>query len=75
MSCDFSSHVLAQMDLWNNLGKYRIGVHLLEKNLDEEVAALHLDAIGVKLTRMSPEQADYMGVPIEGPFKPNHYRY
>jgi adenosylhomocysteinase len=73
MSNSFSNQTLAQMDLWNN--DYEIDVYRLPKHLDEEVARLHLDQIGVKLTRLSPEQADYIGVPVSGPFKPDHYRY
>jgi len=75
MSNSFTNQVLAQIDLWKNRGKYKIGVYRLPKKLDEEVARLHLDKIGVKLTRMSKEQADYIGVPTEGPYKPEHYRY
>ncbi|MBN3035642.1 MAG: adenosylhomocysteinase [Bacteroidales bacterium] len=73
MSNSFSNQVLAQMDLWKN--NYPIGVYRLPKKLDEEVARLHLDQLGVKLTQMTQEQADYIGYPKEGPFKPEHYRY
>lgn len=73
MSNSFSNQVLAQMDLWKN--RYKIGVYRLPKKLDEEVARLHLDQLGVKLTKMTQDQADYIGVPKEGPFKPDHYRY
>ncbi len=73
MSNSFSNQVLAQMDLWNN--KYEIDVYRLPKQLDEEVARLHLPHIGVKLTKMSQEQAKYLGVNIDGPYKPEHYRY
>lgn len=73
MSNSFSNQSLAQMDLWKN--RYTLGVYRLPKKLDEEVARLHLDQLGVKLTRMSQEQADYIGVPIEGPYKSDHYRY
>jgi adenosylhomocysteinase len=73
MSNSFSNQTLAQLDLWKN--KYEIDVYRLPKKLDEEVARLHLDHLGVELTRMSPEQADYIGVPIDGPYKPDHYRY
>jgi adenosylhomocysteinase len=73
MSNSFTNQVLAQMDLWKN--KYTIGVYRLPKKLDEEVARLHLEQLGVKLTKMTPEQAGYIGVPPEGPFKPEHYRY
>ena len=75
MSNSFSNQVLAQMDLWANKEKYKIGVYLLAKKLDEEVARLHLKKIGVKLTKLTKEQADYIGVPIDGPFKSDHYRY
>ena len=73
MSNSFSNQTLAQLDLWKN--NYETGVYRLPKYLDEEVARLHLDQLGVKLTRLSGEQADYIGVPVEGPFKPEHYRY
>jgi len=73
MSNSFSNQVLAQLDLWQN--DYRIDVYRLSKKLDEEVARLHLEQLGVKLTKMTEEQADYIGVPIEGPYKPEHYRY
>jgi adenosylhomocysteinase len=73
MSNSFSNQTLAQIDLWKN--NYETGVYRLPKYLDEEVARLHLDQLGVKLTRLSGEQADYIGVPVEGPFKPEHYRY
>ena len=75
MSTSFTNQVLAQMALWRETDKYPIGVHTLPKHLDEEVARLHLDQLGVKLTRMTPEQSEYLGVPIDGPFKPEHYRY
>merc|ERR1711863_159133 len=75
MSCSFSNQVLAQIDLWTNPGKYEVGVFMLDKKLDEEVAASHLDALGVKLTKMTKEQSEYLGIPQEGPYKPNHYRY
>jgi adenosylhomocysteinase len=73
MSNSFSNQTLAQIDLWNN--DYKIGVYRLPKYLDEEVARLHLDQLGVKLTRLTKEQADYIGVPPAGPYKPDHYRY
>ncbi|HPX76108.1 MAG TPA: adenosylhomocysteinase [Bacteroidales bacterium] len=73
MSNSFSNQTLAQLDLWQN--KYEVGVYRLPKHLDEEVARLHLEQIGVKLTKLTKEQADYIGVPVEGPFKPEHYRY
>merc|ERR1711876_143905 len=75
MSCSFANQVLAQIDLWTNPGKYKVGVFMLDKKLDEEVAASHLDALGVKLTKMSKEQSEYLGIPQEGPYKPDHYRY
>ncbi len=75
MSNSFTNQVLAQMALWRETDKYPIGVHTLPKHLDEEVARLHLDQLGVKLTRMTPEQAEYLGIPVEGPYKPDHYRY
>ena len=73
MSNSFSNQTLAQIDLWKN--KYEIGVYRLPKFLDEEVARLHLDQLGVKLTKLTKEQSDYIGVPETGPFKPDHYRY
>lgn len=73
MSNSFTNQVMAQLDLWNN--NYETGVYNLPKILDEEVARLHLEKIGVKLTVMTQEQADYIGVPVEGPYKPDHYRY
>ncbi len=75
MSNSFSNQVLAQIDLWKNKDNYDIGVYRLSKQLDEEVARLHLDQLGVKLTKMTTEQSKYLGIPIEGPYKPEHYRY
>ncbi len=75
MSNSFSNQTLAQIDLWKNRDAYKPGVYTLPKRLDEEVARLHLEKIGVKLTSLTPKQAAYLGVPIEGPYKPNHYRY
>ncbi len=75
MSNSFSNQTLAQLDLWENQDKYEKEVYRLPKQLDEEVARLHLEKIGVKLTRMSKEQADYIGVSQDGPYKPEHYRY
>jgi adenosylhomocysteinase len=75
MSNSFSNQTLAQLDLWEHRNEYDKDVYRLPKRLDEEVARLHLDKIGVKLTKMSPEQAEYIGVKPEGPFKPEHYRY
>ena len=73
MSNSFTNQMLAQIDLWQN--DYAVGVYRLPKKLDEEVARLHLKQLGVKLTKLSKEQADYIGVPVEGPYKPEHYRY
>ena len=75
MSNSFSNQVLAQLDLWAGKDKYKPGVYILPKKLDEEVARLHLEKIGVKLTRLSQKQADYLGVPVDGPYKSDHYRY
>ena len=75
MSNSFSNQVLAQIDLWKNRENYKVGVYVLSKKLDEEVARLHLEKIGVKLTKLSQKQADYLGVPVDGPFKSEHYRY
>ncbi|HLU13258.1 MAG TPA: adenosylhomocysteinase [Arenimonas sp.] len=75
MSNSFSNQTLAQIDLWANKDVYERKVYMLPKKLDEEVARLHLEKIGVKLTKLTQEQADYIGVPVEGPYKPEHYRY
>jgi len=75
MSNSFTNQVLAQMEIFTKPDEYPIGVYILPKNLDEEVARLHLDKIGAKLTRLTQDQADYIGVPVEGPYKPEHYRY
>jgi len=75
MSNSFSNQVLAQIELWCNPGKYDVGVHMLPKKLDEEVAMSHLGALDIKLTRLSDDQADYLGLPMDGPYKPDHYRY
>ncbi len=75
MSSSFSNQTLAQIELWANPGKYEKKVYTLPKFLDEKVAALHLDKLGVKLTKLRPEQAEYIGVSPQGPFKPDHYRY
>jgi adenosylhomocysteinase len=75
MSNSFSNQTLAQLDLWKNKDTYKVGVYTLPKKLDEEVARLHLEKIGVKLTTLTKKQADYLGVPVEGPYKPDHYRY
>jgi adenosylhomocysteinase len=75
MSNSFSNQTLAQIDLWKNRDRYEVGVYTLPKKLDEEVARLHLEKIGAKLTTLTPKQADYIGVPTEGPYKPDTYRY
>lgn len=75
MSNSFTNQTLAQLDLWKNKDTYKPGVYRLSKALDEEVARLHLEKIGVKLTKLTKQQADYIGVPVEGPYKPEHYRY
>ena len=75
MSASFSNQVIAQIELFGNTGKYETKVYVLPKHLDEKVARLHLDKLGVKLTKLTPEQAAYIGVPVEGPYKPDHYRY
>jgi len=75
MSASFTNQTLAQLELHANAEKYGKTVTMLPKKLDEEVARLHLDQIGVKLTTLSKEQADYIGVPVEGPYKPDFYRY
>uniref|UniRef100_A0A1I7T864 Adenosylhomocysteinase n=1 Tax=Caenorhabditis tropicalis TaxID=1561998 RepID=A0A1I7T864_9PELO len=78
MSNSFTNQVLAQVELWTKFGtpqEYKLGLYVLPKTLDEEVAALHLEKLGVKLTKLSDEQAAYLGVPVAGPYKPEHYRY
>jgi adenosylhomocysteinase len=75
MSNSFSNQTLAQLDLWKNRDQYKPGVYTLPKRLDEEVARLHLEKIGARLTKLTARQAEYLGVPLEGPFKPDHYRY
>merc|ERR1719365_421552 len=75
MSNSFSNQVLAQIELWRNTAAYPLGVHMLPKKLDEEVAAAHLKHLGVGLTTLTSEQAKYLGIPQQGPFKPDHYRY
>ena len=75
MSNSFANQTLAQIDLWKNRDSYKVAVYTLPKKLDEEVARLHLEKIGVKLTKLTQKQADYIGVPVEGPFKAEHYRY
>jgi adenosylhomocysteinase len=75
MSNSFTNQTMAQIELWGNSSKYKVGVYTLPKKLDEKVAALHLDKLGVKLTKLTKKQADYLGISTEGPFKPEHYRY
>jgi adenosylhomocysteinase len=75
MSNSFSNQTLAQIALWTDHKSYPLGVHLLPKKLDEEVAAAHLDKLGVKLSKLSKVQVDYLDIPINGPYKPDHYRY
>jgi adenosylhomocysteinase len=75
MSTSFTNQVLAQLELYTNHKAYQKKVYVLPKSLDEKVAALHLDKLGVKLTKLSKSQADYIGVPVEGPYKPDYYRY
>jgi adenosylhomocysteinase len=75
MSNSFTNQVLAQIELWNNSGKYENRVYILPKKLDERVARLHLQKIGVELTTLTEEQAKYIGIPMDGPYKPDHYRY
>jgi adenosylhomocysteinase len=75
MSASFTNQVMAQIELFANAGKYEKRVYVLPKHLDEKVARLHLDKLGVKLTKLSADQASYIGVPVEGPYKPDHYRY
>ena len=75
MSNSFTNQVLAQLALWQEHAKYPLGVHMLPKHLDEEVARLHLDKLGVKLTTLTKKQSDYLGVPVQGPYKPDYYRY
>src|SRR3954447_19207921 len=75
MSASFTNQVIAQLELQQNTGKYEKKVYMLPKHLDEQVARLHLDHLGVKLTKLTKDQADYIGVPLDGPYKPDHYRY
>lgn len=75
MSNSFTNQVLAQIELWTKPGQYAIGVHFLPKKLDEEVANLHLEHLGVKLTKLTAVQSEYLGLPVDGPYKPEHYRY
>jgi len=75
MSASFTNQTLAQIELWENRASAKSGVSVLSKKLDEEVARLHLGQLGVKLSRLSAEQAEYLGIPVDGPFKPDSYRY
>ena len=75
MSCSFTNQTVAQIELWTNPGKYKVGVYVLPKELDEKVAALHIDKLGVKLTKLTGEQSKYLGIDADGPYKPDHYRY
>ena len=75
MSASFTNQVIAQIELHANQGEYEKNVYMLPKHLDEKVASLHLDHLSVKLTRLTKDQSDYVGVPINGPYKPDHYRY
>ena len=75
MSNSFTNQVIAQIELFGNAGQYETQVYTLSKQLDEKVARLHLDALGVKLTELTPDQAGYLGIPVEGPYKSDHYRY
>ncbi|KAG0657362.1 S-adenosyl-L-homocysteine hydrolase [Rhodotorula mucilaginosa] len=75
MSCSFANQTLAQIALWTDNAAYPVGVHILPKKLDEEVAMAHLKSLNVKLTKMTPVQAEYLGLPVDGPFKADHYRY
>jgi adenosylhomocysteinase len=75
MSASFTNQTLAQIELWTNGEAYGAKVYTLPKHLDEKVAMLHLAKLGVALSQLNPEQAAYIGVPVDGPFKPDHYRY
>jgi adenosylhomocysteinase len=75
MSASFTNQTLAQIELWTKSDSYKNEVYVLPKHLDEKVAALHLEKLGVQLSKLSEKQASYIGVPVEGPFKPDHYRY
>jgi adenosylhomocysteinase len=74
MSCSFANQVLAQIALWTTPEKFPLGVHMLPKELDEEVARAHLAQLNVKLTELSPEQSQYLDIPVQGPYKASHYR-
>jgi adenosylhomocysteinase len=75
MSNSFTNQVMAQIELFGNTGEYETKVYTLSKQLDEKVARLHLGALGVRLTKLTPEQSAYLGIPVEGPYKSDHYRY
>ena len=75
MSNSFTNQVLAQMELYNNSDQYEVGVYMLPKHLDEKVARLHLKKLGVEIDELNSDQASYLGIPAEGPYKPEHYRY
>ena len=75
MSCSFANQVLAQIALWTNPGKFALGVHMLPKELDEEVARAYLAQLNLKLTTLTSEQSSYLDIPVSGPYKPSHYRY
>jgi adenosylhomocysteinase len=75
MSNSFTNQVMAQIEIFTKTDEYPVGVYTLPKHLDEKVARLHLDALGVRLTTLTKEQAEYIGVPVEGPYKAEHYRY
>jgi adenosylhomocysteinase len=75
MSNSFTNQVIAQVELFTKPDDYELGVHVLPKHLDEKVARLHLDALGVRLSQLTKEQADYIGVSVDGPYKPDQYRY
>src|SRR5918997_7169892 len=75
MSNSFTNQTIAQVELFTKNDEYQTGVYVLPKHLDEKVARVHVEALGAKLTQLTPEQAAYIGVPVEGPYKPDHYRY
>ena len=75
MSASFTNQVIAQIELWNNSNKYEKKVYVLPKHLDEKVAMLHLEKVGAKLTKLSKDQADYINVDVDGPYKPDYYKY
>jgi adenosylhomocysteinase len=75
MSASFTNQVLAQIELFNHPENYEVGVYMLPKHLDEKVARLHLNKLGIEIDQLTADQADYLGLPIAGPYKPEHYRY